>query len=111
MARYILIDTHSGYIFGDTADYAAGRQSDITSIADAARMLDESIGEVGRRYTTYSSRPDGAAGYEVYRADVGGSESVGTIRDGQDQAMIDAVVSDCEYAGFVLCDSLEGGDE
>ena len=101
MARYILIDTNTGYIFGDSADFAAGHQSDMVSIADAARMLDESIGERDRTYTEYPSRPEGASGYEVYRADVLGSEAITVVQDGQCQETIEAVMRDCEYAGFV----------
>jgi len=44
MTRYILIDNCSGYIFGDTADYAANMQSEITP-EGAARLLDKSIGD------------------------------------------------------------------
>ena len=47
MPRYILIDNNSGYIFGDSADFAAGNQSDLTP-TEAARLMDESIGEYGR---------------------------------------------------------------
>lgn len=100
MARYILIDNNSGYIYGDSADFAAGR--DITSIEDAARLMDESIGEHGREYVEHRSNPHSTVtGYHVYRADVGGSEAVAVIHDGQDQETIDAVTESCEYVGFV----------
>lgn len=108
MARYILIDSNSGYIFGDTADFAANRQSDITSISDAARMLDESIGEYGRSYSELSRNPRSTqTGYHVYRADINGSEAVPVVQDGQDQEMIEAVERDCEYVGFVACHSAQ----
>lgn len=104
MARYILIDNNSGYIFGDTADFAAGRESEINSIADAARMLDESIGEHDRSYTEHMRNPrTTATGYDVYRADVDGSDAVPVVIDGQDQETIDAVVQSCRYEGFVSC--------
>ncbi|QNM96403.1 hypothetical protein [Chitinimonas koreensis] len=102
MARFILIDNNSGYIFGDTADFAAGRQSEIESIIDAARMMDESNGEYGRDYIEYCSLGNSnMSGYHVYRADIRGSDAVPTVLDGQNQETIDAVERDCEYAGFV----------
>jgi len=101
MARYILIDNHSGYIFGDTADYAAGH--DISPIA-AARMLDESIGERGRSYSEQRRPPrENVTGYHVYRADIAGSEAVPVVMDGQDSDTIAAVEGACEYECFVEC--------
>lgn len=106
MARYILIDNNSGYIFGDTADFANGR-SDL-SPADAARLLDESIGEIGRDYVEHNSNPRSTiTGYRVYRADVRGSEAVPVVHDGQDQETIDEVVRLCEFVGFVECVGVE----
>lgn len=105
MARYILIDNNSGYIFGDSADFASGRQSEIESLSDAARMLDESIGEYGRKYTELARNPNSTVtGYDVYRADINGSEAVPVVMDGQDAETISAVVSCCEYVGFVECE-------
>ena len=104
MARYILIDNNSGYIFGDTADFAAGRQSDMQSITDAARLLDESNGEHGRSYVEHHHNPrTTTSGYDVYRADIDGSEAVPLVHDGQDQATIDQVEKLCRYEGFVEC--------
>lgn len=101
MPRYILIDSDSGYIFGDTADFAAGQE--ISRIKDAARLLDESIGERGRTYLEHDSPRNSVTGYNVYRADINGSEAVPVIHDGQDQKQIDAVEAACEYVGFVEC--------
>ena len=102
MARYILIDNSSGYVFGDTAVYAGG-QSDLTPIA-AARLLDESIGVYGREYVEHSINPHTTAtGYHVYRADISGSEVVAVVQDGQDAETIEAVQRDCQYLGFVEC--------
>ena len=101
MPRYILIDNNSGYIFGDSADFAAGNQPDLTPI-EAARRLDESIGEHGREYRELSSAPhDTRTGYAVYRADINGSEAVPLIQDGQDQELIEAVNRDCEFVAFI----------
>ncbi len=103
MPRYILQDNASGFLWGDTADFAAGRQTDLTPV-DAARLLDASLGEYGRRYEllTYDPRTT-ETGYHVYRADVDGSEAVPVITDGQDQEQIAAVERDCAWVAFVLC--------
>ena len=96
MPRYILIDNNSGYVFGDSADFAAGRQSDLTP-TEACRLLDEFIGEYGRAYTERSSN-------HVYRADINGSEAVPVVTDGQDKEAVAAVENNCEYVAFVECD-------
>lgn len=106
MPRYILIDSNSGYIFGDTADYAAGAdlaQSAHFNPVEAARLLDESIGEYGRAYVETGRPRDTRTGYHVYRADMDGSDAVPVVWDGQDQETIEAVERDCEYVGFVEC--------
>jgi hypothetical protein len=101
MPRYILIDNNSGYIFGDSADFAAGNQSDLTP-TEAARLMDESIGEHGREYRELSCMSrDTRTGYAVYRADINGSEAVPVVQDGQDREMIEAVERDCEFVAFV----------
>lgn len=110
MARYILIDNYSGYIFGDTADLplshlidgAPAREHDLTP-ALAARWLDEAeVGDYGRTYTLLPYAPlSTQSGYLVYRADVDGSDAVPVVQDGQDAEAISAVVRDCEFVGFV----------
>lgn len=101
MARFILIDNYSGYIFGDTAELSGFDRNAGTPI-DAARALDESIGEHGREYAESDHSPrDTSTGYHVYSANVDGREVVSNITDGQDQEMIDAVVRDCEYVCYV----------
>lgn len=45
MARFIIIDNNSGFIFGDTADNLVGKQSDWTAkneadILEAVQLLD-----------------------------------------------------------------------
>lgn len=97
LARYILIDNHTGYIFGDSADLD-GRIFNGTP-AEYAAALDASIGEHGRTYEECSrhSLASNETGYHVYRADVRGSEAVGLVHDGQDQETIDDVARNCEY--------------
>lgn len=104
MSRFILIDNKSGFIFGDTADYAAG-ESDL-SPAGAARLLDLSIGEHNRTYTELAEDPkDGQTGYEVYALDRPGVIDV--VNEGQNQAFIADAISAGRYAGFVLIESPE----
>jgi hypothetical protein len=104
MARYILIDSNSGYIFGDTADFN-GKIYNPESPTDAARELDRLFQQIpDRSYVEHDNPPhDNRTGYHVYRADVNGSDAVTTVTDGQDQEMIDAVEADCEYVCFVEC--------
>jgi len=100
MARYILIESNSGYIWGDSADLN-GKSFDGTPCEFAA-ALDTSLGTPGRQYELIGRNPrttDG--GYDVYRADVRGSEAVPVVQDVQDQDTIESVMHDCEYVGFI----------
>lgn len=100
MARFILIDNNSGYIFGDSADHNGAIFSGTAE--EYAAALDASIGEHGRAYEMLSRDPQtSGTGYHVYRADVDGSEAVPVVFDGQDQETIEAVERDCEYVGFI----------
>jgi len=100
MARHILIDNNSGYIWGDSADLDG--KIFVGTAAEFARALDESLGETGRQYTELNSAPrDNRTGYHVYRADINGSEAVTAVWDGQDQDTIEAVMRDCRYEGFI----------
>ncbi len=80
MARYILIDNNSGFIWGDT--HAAAP-------VDAMRQVDEGIGEFGRSYTEHAPRAlrTTATGCFVYEAPADFPE----IENGQDQREIEAV--------------------
>lgn len=102
MARYILIDSYSGYIWGDTADlpgFDASAPAGDEAIIQAARLVDESIGESGRAYEYRRSDPrTSETYYRVYRAD----EALPVIEDGQDSEMIEAVERDCEFVGVVM---------
>jgi len=105
MARYILIDNASGYIFGDTADFSGViAQANGGSPIDAAREMDEAvIGEHGRTYEEVNSLASNETGYHVYRADVGGSDAVVTVWDGQDQDTINAVIASCPLVATIRC--------
>ena len=100
MARYILIDNYSGFIWGDSADLDGAIFSG--TALEFAKALDESIGEHGRTYTK-QSRADASSqlGYHVYRADINGSDAVTIVHDGQSQETIDAVTESCRYEGFI----------
>ena len=112
MARYILIDNESGYIWGDSADLD-GRIFTGTP-AEYAAALDASLGKPGLVYEECSAHALGAigsthaavrvSGYHVYRADIGASEVVPVVWDGQDQETIGAVERDCEYVTTLRCD-------
>jgi hypothetical protein len=115
MARYIVIDNCSGYIFGDTADICGRTLSlgdqDEDFIA-ACRAIDESVLETGRAYTVlgyHNPRLLAAneGGYLVYRADIDGSEAVPVIDDGQDRELIAAVERDCRLVAIVRCVEVE----
>lgn len=102
MPRYILIESNTGYIWADTADLPGWIESDQQPV-DAARLIDEHIGARGREYELFRSARSASdgSGYHVWRADVGGSEAVAVVQDGQDPEMIAAVERDCEYIGYV----------
>lgn len=97
MPRYIFIDRNSGYIWGDSADID-GKIVTGTP-CEVAAALDKSIGDLDGDVEydeTFQSDPH--VTYDVYRADINGSEAVTVITDGQDQEMIDAVQRDCKFA-------------
>ena len=109
MARYILIDNCSGYIWGDTADIGGKLLplgTEDADIIEACMAVDRQAGETDRSYQVLGSRnprllQSNESGYLVYRADVRGSEQVPVIEDGQDPEMIEAVERDCELVAVV----------
>jgi hypothetical protein len=114
MPRLIIIDSHTGYIWGDTADiprddlHAAGFDSSGDTGSDniiaACRALDMSIGGDMPAYDYVSGRNpaalNGRDGYIVYHDNVSGG-AVANIHDGQDAEMIEAVTSQCPIVGVV----------
>lgn len=101
MPRYIMIDDASGYVWGDTGDLD-GPARDETPI-EACRRLDASVGVYQRDYVEHGPRyrPAGQTAYHVYRADVGGSEVVPLVWDGQDAATIAEVERLCDPVAVV----------
>jgi hypothetical protein len=116
--QIILIDTDSGYIWGDSSDLDGDifqlSESDCDQIGPRhptaddwalafARALDESLGERNRTYVMQSpaAARNGQSGYMAYRNDINGSEAVGHIRDGQDKEVIEMVERDCQLIGFI----------
>ena len=100
--RTILIDTYSGYIWGDSADLN-GKAFHGTPHEYAA-ALDASLKnplENGEQYISTHSA-NGANGYAVYRADANGSEAVPVVLDGQDKQTIEAVERDCQFLGYLI---------
>jgi len=107
MARFIIIDNVSGYVFVDTGDLD-GAARDETPLEAAAR-LDASIGAHGRSYEEGSrySLASNETGYHVYRADVRGAEAIPLVDDGQDQQLIESVERECQYVTTIRCTSAE----
>jgi hypothetical protein len=100
MTRYILVDNNSGYIWGDSADFAP--HGDIGGAADAARLLDEGLGTTGRAYELLGRNPcTTCTGYDVYLSELG-TDVLPVVHDGQDEEAIAAVQTGCQYLGFVL---------
>lgn len=127
--RVILIDSYTGYIWGDSVDYNKGRgftlddamafKPDINATSEQdfalayAAALDADIGGVSRDYDMRraSAARDGSSGYMAYRADVNGSEAVPVEYDGQDKETIEAVMTNCRLLGFITYwDRDEAGD-
>ena len=110
MARYILIDSNSGYIWGDTSDIG-GKNLDLgtdeTAILNACMAVDEDCGVPDRTYSVISDRNlralGGKTGYQVYYAPPGFRE----VPDGQDKEAIEAVERDCTLVGIVLVEDVE----
>ena len=103
MPRYILIDNSTGFILGDTADYAPG-DPDLTP-AKAAMLLDESLGQHGRSYT--EARPGhrpalNESAYHVYQHDGLGNEAFPPIQDGQNPRTIARVEVDCQKVAVIV---------
>jgi hypothetical protein len=99
MTRYIIMNSDTGYIVGDTAAYAEGLQ--ISSPMDAVRLLDRLIGDEADGYVEYGSRvaiPGIRRGYYVYSAD---TDEVPIITDGTDHEQIAAVERSAKFAAFV----------
>ena len=99
MTRYILVDAHSGYVFGDTADRwwkmdadAPVNPMDAAMSLDIALMMDNS----GWSYENVS-RHDSRVTYHVFKTD----NEFPIIFDGQDQKSIDAVIRDCSHVASI----------
>jgi hypothetical protein len=116
--RIILIDSYTGYIWGDSASYkgraftlddALAFKPDINATSEHdfalayAAALDADIGGELRDYDMrrVSTARDGSSGYMAYRADVDGSEAVPAVYDGQDKETIEAVETHCQRIGFI----------
>ena len=94
MARYILINRHTGYIFADTA-VLAGWDGDMPP-SDAGRLVWAGLKEPPHTYAETSPH-DASATFDVYRADIDGSEAVPVVWDGQDQETIETVRRECRF--------------
>lgn len=97
MARYILIDNYTGYIFGDSANI--GGKIFTGSPIGTAKALDESIGTYGRSYEEVGRLASNETGYYVYRAE----EAAPVVQDGQNEETIAAVERDCAFVTAIRC--------
>ena len=105
MARYILIENNSGYIWGDSADL--GGKVFTGSPVELAPALDASIGGVdARSYEDigFAKLALNESGYLVYSV----PDHFPAVDDGQDQEMIEAIERDCQHVTTIRCvDSAE----
>lgn len=92
MATYIIIDTAAGWIWGDSRDFAPGKE--IETPEEACRLLDERIGQDEYAYETLEDG-DFRDCYEVYRADVDGRDVMPVAQDYEDPATVRAVRDRC----------------
>ncbi|TGD91905.1 hypothetical protein [Methylobacterium nonmethylotrophicum] len=99
MPRYIIIDRNSGYIWGDSADFGAGRHRSLDPIL-ACRLLDESMREPRREYEEVSHDDDRAT-YDVYE-DTGTGEAIPVILEGRDKETINTVISSCKRVATIM---------
>lgn len=91
MARYILIDRHSGYIFADTSTLAGFDQVNGTP-NDAASALDAEMRSERFDYAETNRRDDRAT-YDVHSAD----DAFPVVQDGQSNETIGSVERECRY--------------
>jgi hypothetical protein len=96
MARFILIDNYSDYIFGDSDDLNG--QIFTGTYLEFATALGQSNcdGEYGYEDAPFPSECDDV-GYHVYRV----IDRIPVVTDVTDRETIDAVKRNCEYLGFV----------
>ena len=64
--HYVIVDNHSGYIWGYTAD-VNGKTIPCQSAIEAAKVIDESMGEHGRLYEEVSRLASNETGYHIYQ--------------------------------------------
>jgi len=105
--RIILIDTYSGFIWGDSADLNG--KVFCGTPQEYAAALDESLGTPLENNEQYVSTRTlgGSEGYAVYRADVDGSEAVPVVLDGQARETIETVERDCQFLGYLIRSSAQ----
>ena len=100
MTRYVMLDNHSGYVWGDTADIG-GKALEAglgeAGMIAACRALDESLGTPGRGYEASFRLAANETGYRVYRV----PSDFPSIADGQDEEAIESVEMGGEWIGCV----------
>jgi len=107
MAHYIIQDAYTGYIWGDTRDID-GKVYQAVDVVAACRELDRSIGGAEGRVYSEVSRLSSDTGYLVYRVDIGGSDAVAVVHDGQNKETIKSVEDECDLVGYVEWQPAQG---
>lgn len=88
-------------MFGDTTDYAAGKQDDLNPII-ACRLLDENVTkQYFRDYEIVNSLASNETGYFVYQADINGGYTVTTVDDRENSETIKSI--HCKLIAIVRC--------
>ena len=88
MKHYVLIDNHSGYVWGET---------DAVDPIEACSLVDHEVGGYNRTYERERLTGSNKSGYHVYEAPQGWIE----VHDGQDSAEIGRVETQCKKAAEV----------
>lgn len=95
MTHYVLMDNHSGFIWGE---------ADASDPVEACIILDQQLGSMSRTYDTVSSfGGDDRSGYHVFEAPADWEQ----VEDGRSGTEIDRVESLCRKIACVEFTTIE----
>jgi len=97
--RYIIIDRHSGFIWGDTYDqWWKMDEPHPVGPVEAARSLDQSVSnDTSELQYEITDKNDDKVTYDIYIA----KDCFPAVLDGQDQSMIDLVCKKCTFTASI----------
>lgn len=98
--HYVIVDNHSGYIWGYTAD-VNGKTIPCQSAIEAAKVIDESMGEHGRLYEEVSRLASNETGYHIYQVPEHDGKEVVVIQKEQHESTTDPSLWGCELVATV----------